>query len=344
MNLKHIEAFRAVMVAGSMTAAAKALFTSQPNVSRLISQLERETGLTLFQRTGARLIPTSEGTAFFREVERAYVGLQGLTNAAAQIRNLGTGRLRIAAMPSAGLTLVPHAIKRFQSLYPEVTVSLHVNTSGTVNHWTASQFCDLGVAVYISEASNCEVEPLSKVPAMCVLPADHRLAKKAVIRPADLQGESFISLCQGDGTRTQMDEVFLRAGVERVLAIEAQYTAICCELVRCGMGVTLAHPIVARDFAGPDIAIRPFSPAVLFPTYLLFPPNRPRDRLASAFVEVLRELHDELLDEMKMKVTEDRAGLQRGSGSGNLSGNLGSNRSGSRAVKSAPTRRLRSAG
>lgn len=311
MNLKHVEAFRAVMVAGSMTAAARMLFTSQPNVSRLIAQLERETGLKLFQRLGVRLVPTSEGTAFFREVERAYVGLQGLANAAAQIRDLGSGRLRIAAVPAAGLTLVPHAINRFQHLYPGVTVSLHVNTSGTVNHWTASQFCDLGVAVYVSEASNCEVELLSKEAAVCVLPAAHRLAKKAVIKPADLQGESFISLCHGDGTRAQMDEVFQRAGVERVLAIEAQYTAICCEMVRCGMGVTLAHPIVARDFAGPDIAIRPFSSGVLFPTYLLFPPHRPRDRLASAFVEVLRAQHDETIAQMKVSGRQAAGGKRR---------------------------------
>jgi DNA-binding transcriptional LysR family regulator len=66
-------------------------------------------------------------------------------------------------------------------------------------------------------------------------------------------------------------------------------------MVRCGMGLTLAHPVVARDFAGPDIAIRPFSPAVLFPTYLLFPPHRPRERLAMAFTDVLRAEHDETL-------------------------------------------------
>jgi DNA-binding transcriptional LysR family regulator len=309
MNLKQIEAFRAVMVSGSMTAAAKALFTSQPNVSRLISQLEGDTGLTLFQRTGARLVPTTEGTAFFREVERTYVGLQGLATAAAQIRNLGSGRLRIAAVPSVGLTLVPRAISRFQSLHPGVTVSLHVNTSATVNHWTASQFCDLGVAVYVGESSSCEIELLSEVAAVCVLPAKHRLAKKTTITPADLNGESFISLCHGDGTRSQMDEVFVRAGVERVLAIEAQYTAICCEMVRCGMGVTLSGPIVAADFAGPDIAIRPFSPAIMFPTYLLFPPHRPRERLAAAFVDVLRGLHDEIVAEAKVtKKGRGRAG------------------------------------
>ena len=295
MNLKQVEAFRAVMVTGSMTAAAKSLFTTQPNVSRLIAHLERDTGLKLFERAGVRLVPTSEGAAFFREVERAYVGLQGLANAAEEIRNLGSGRLRIAAMPAVGYTLVPRAIKRFQEQYPGVTVSLHVNTSGTVNHWTASQFCDIGVAVYISEASNCEVELLSTVAAVCVMPAEHRLAKKRTIKPADLAGESFISLCQGDGMRTLMDAVFQRAGVERKLAIEAQYTAICCEMVRSGMGVTLAHPVVARDFEGPEIAIRPFSPAVMIPTYLVYPPQRSRDRLAAAFVKLLADEHDAAL-------------------------------------------------
>jgi len=109
-----------------------------------------------------------------------------------------------------------------------------------------------------------------------------------------------------------MDEVFVRAGVERVLAIEAQYTAICCEMVRCGMGVTLSHPIVAADFARPGIAIRPLSPAVMFPTYLIFPPHRPRERLAAAFVAVLRELHDEILAEAKVtKAPRVRAGRGR---------------------------------
>jgi hypothetical protein len=55
---------------------------------------------------------------------------------------------------------------------------------------------------------------------------------------------------------------------------------------------------VALDFAGPDIAIRPFAPAVMFPMYLLFPPNQPRERLASAFVEVLRTEHEEVMEKL----------------------------------------------
>ena len=107
-------------------------------------------------------------------------------------------------MPSAGMTLVPGAIKRFQALHPEVTVSLHVNTPGTVNHWTASQFRDLGVAIFTSEASNCKIELFSQVAAVAVMPAGHRLAKK-MVKPRDFEGEAFISLCHGDGTRSLMD-------------------------------------------------------------------------------------------------------------------------------------------
>jgi DNA-binding transcriptional LysR family regulator len=114
-------------------------------------------------------------------------------------------------------------------------------------------------------------------------------------------------LCHGDGTRAQMDEAFERAGVERVLAIEAQYSAICCEMVRSGMGVTLAHPIVAQDFAGPGIAIRPFTPAVVFPTYLLFPPHQPRARLTLEFVDVLRKTHDDQLAAMEKPARLKRA-------------------------------------
>ncbi len=298
VNLKHIEAFRVVMVAGSMTAAAKEMFTSQPNISRLITQLERELGMQLFERSGVRLIPTSEGTAFFREVERAFVGLSELTNAAAQIKNLGTGRLRIASMPSFGWTLVPHAIQRFQASHPDVTASLHVNTSSTVNHWASSHFCDLGLAVYTSEATKCEIELLSMQAAVCVIPRGHRLANKTVLRPRDFEGEPFISLCHGDGTRAVTDDVFTRAGVNRILATEAQYAAICCEMVRCKMGVTLAHPIVAMDFAGSDIVLRPFLPEVMFPTYLLFPPYQSPARLTRAFVDVLKEEHAARLERL----------------------------------------------
>ena len=86
MTFRHIEAFRAVVATGSMTEASRRLHTSQPQVSRLIAQLESITGLPLFDRSGSRVVPSLDGTRFHAEVERAFVGLTSLEFAAARIR------------------------------------------------------------------------------------------------------------------------------------------------------------------------------------------------------------------------------------------------------------------
>lgn len=292
MNLRQIEAFRSVMRLGSMTAAAEVLFTSQPNVSRLISQLEASIGLTLFKRAGVRLIPTQEGQAFFHEVERAYVGLDSLKLSAKNIRNLGTGRLRVAAVPSMGLSVIPKALKAFTDSRPELTVSLHVNSSPTVEQWVKSQFCDIGIVVHPGDVSSQQIELLTMIPAVCVLPRSHRLAANEQITFADLDGETFISLCHGDGTRSLVDGLFEKAGVERVMAVEAQYSAINCEMVALGMGITLAHPLVAADYQHREIVIRPFKPDILFPTYVIWPPAHARTRLAEEFIVTLKMLYE----------------------------------------------------
>jgi len=288
MNLRQIEAFRSVMRLGSMTAAAEALYTSQPNVSRLIAQLELSTGLVLFKRAGVRLIPTQEGQAFFHEVERAYVGLDSLKHSAKNIRNLGSGRLRVAAVPSTGMSVLPGVLKTFVDSRPELTVSLHVNSSPTVEQWVKSQFCDIGIVVHPGDVNSQQVELLAEMAAVCVLPRSHPLSERSQITFTDLEGQGFVSLCHGDGTRSVVDDLFEQAGVERVMAVEAQYSAINCEMVALGMGVTLAHPLVARDYLHREIVVRPFKPDILFPTYVIWPTAQARTRLAEEFVDTLK--------------------------------------------------------
>ena len=64
MNLRQLEAFRATMRSGSITAAAKLMHISQPSVSRLISDLERSVGFALFVRAGRGLVTTVEARRF----------------------------------------------------------------------------------------------------------------------------------------------------------------------------------------------------------------------------------------------------------------------------------------
>lgn len=150
MNFRQIETFRVVMQTLSMTRAADQLHTSQSNVSRVMAQLQRETGLRLFERIGLRLAATPEAEALLREVQRVYVSIQTISEAADRIRTLGADGLRIAVSPALGIGLLPQALAVFRDQRPSLPVTMHTADSATICKWTAEGYCDFGLASYIA--------------------------------------------------------------------------------------------------------------------------------------------------------------------------------------------------
>jgi len=291
MNFKQVETFRAVMLSGSMTAAAESLHTSQPNVSRLIAQLERSSGFKLFERVSGRLLPTDEGAALFADVERAFIGLQSIEDSAQNIRRAGTGKLRIASVPSLSLTVLPRVIQRFRQQNPDVAISIHTSDSPTATHWTASQYCDLGLASYIGEETP-GVNPtlICDVPGICIFPKGHRLAALETIGPEDLRDEEFVSLLHNDGTRARIDRAFAMPLDRRKLNLETPFAATICSLVGLGLGVSIVSPMVALEYRHMGIEIRPFRPQIRFSTYLLLPADRPQSLLSQRFGALITEM------------------------------------------------------
>lgn len=289
MNLRQVEAFRSVMVRGSMTAAARDLRTSQPSISRLIAELEASIQFKLFERHAGRIKPTDEGSAFYREVEHSFAGLETLSQAARDIRLFGTGKLRVAAMPALALGFLPEAIRDFRREFPNVTISLQMRSEATVTRWTSAHYCDIGFVANIIEAAGVDVMPLYRLKGVCALPPGHRLALRKVVRPKDLEGESFISLALEDAARWRVDQIFERAGVRRILSLETPYGAIICALVAQGLGIGIVNPIVARDYAFTKIAFRPFQPEMLFHGNILLPKYRQRSKMVDTFIDRIRD-------------------------------------------------------
>lgn len=120
LNLRHIEAFRAVMLAGSVVGAAELLSVTQPAVSRTIAQMELRLGYALYQRRGRRLVPTAAAQALFREVEQVYGGIERIAQVAQDLRHHRAGALRIAVLPALAQWLVPHALAQFMQDRPQV--------------------------------------------------------------------------------------------------------------------------------------------------------------------------------------------------------------------------------
>ena len=286
MNFKQIETFRAVMLSGSMTAAAAKLHTSQPNVSRVIAQLEGEIGYPLFDRLPGRVLATRGGEALFKEVERAFVGLESLSEAARAICEVGAGTLRVAAAPSISLTTVPTAVRMFHEQYPSVRLVVESNQSSTIANWVATRHCDLGFVDYVSDKPGVEASVIHSERAVCIVPSTHRLARKKRIVAHDLLGERFISLLSGSPSRGAVDAAFPADG--RILALETTFASTLCVMVSEGLGVSLVSPIVENAMNVRGVVARPFKPDVYFTSYLLLPQLAPRDMHASHFIACMR--------------------------------------------------------
>lgn len=287
MKPRQIEAFRAVIEAGSVTAAADRLRVSQPAVSKLIMELEHATQLTLFIRDKRRFVPTPEARLLFEEIDRIFQGVDRIERFAEDLRDKRAGRIRIGCLPSLGLRLVPDLIARLAAEKPDVHLTVHVRTSGKIADWVLGQQIDLGISLLRVDHPSVEMEPLTRADAVCILPADHPLAAKAAITPEDLRNIPFIALGREDHAEQMISRVFDYDGVPRHVRLETNLSAVACRLVAAGAGVSIVDPFTAAEFMSPDIAVRAFRPAVSFNMWLLYPAHRPRSRLIELFVERL---------------------------------------------------------
>jgi DNA-binding transcriptional LysR family regulator len=284
---RHIEVFRAVMTAGSVTGAAALLFTSQPTVSRELSRLAQLLGFTLFDRVKGRLQPTQQALALFDEVQRSYVGLERIAGMAASLRQFTHGQLSVVCQPAFAHFLLPGACKAFLAAHPGVSVSITTQESPLLEEWLSAQRHDLGLTEHDVPPPGTQLTPLMQADEVCVLPAGHALAHKRKLRPVDFQGLPFVSLSPSDPYRLQVDAVFRQAGVERRQVVETHSAASVCAMVQQGLGLAIVNPLTALDFVDRGVVVRPFSVSIPFRVSLVRPVHRPRSPLVDVFAKAL---------------------------------------------------------
>jgi len=281
VNLRHIEIFHAVMTAGNLTEAARLLHTSQPTVSRELARFEKVIGLTLFERTRGRLHPTVQGLRLFEEVQRSWYGLDRIVSAADSLREFRQGELSQSFLPAL--------LQPFLARYPDVNLTIVPQESPLLEEWLSAQRHDLGLTETLATPAGTERHELLSLDEVCVLPAGHPLAEKAVLTPADFQGENYISLSRTDSYRQLLDQLFAEHQVKRRMVVETHSAASICAMVRAGVGISVVNPLTALDYADSGIVIRRFSISVPFTVSLIRPLHRPASALVDAFSTHLQQ-------------------------------------------------------
>ncbi|NND75411.1 MAG: LysR family transcriptional regulator [Ilumatobacter sp.] len=285
LKIRQLEVFKAVMETGSVTAAAARLNCTQPAVSVALSKFERSSGLSLFDRTRGRFAPTPEGEALYSEVERGLSSLARITGKARELREGRVGHLMIAADGVSRLLAV--VVAEFQRRHGDVTVEMFLRNSKEIVTWVGSQQLDVGIVEMPVHWPGVAYEPFTQR-CVCIVPADHPLADRAVITPADLVGEPLIGIADHHPIDTQVSDAFQDAGVRSMSRVAGAYFETCRLLVQAGAGVAVVDAITGDDTIGGGVVARPFEPAISYDMAIVTPARPGPSPLARLFVDEVR--------------------------------------------------------
>jgi DNA-binding transcriptional LysR family regulator len=265
ITYKMIEAFRAAILHGGISAGADALGMSQPSMSRLMAQLQKLVGFPLFIKHGRTVKPTDEALALMRKVQQSFLGLEEIKRFSEQLRQQRLGRLSICAIPSVGHSIMPEAVEHLRAKYPDVIISLTISSYLEVARSVRNREADIGLTA--DKLSIGDLETVAEFSADCVCIGTPKWLPSTVasLAPKDLLGKPFIAVM---GTfRGQLDALMSSSERELDVMVEASLFQSASELVLRGMGISVVDALTgSRHRMRGGIAL-PLRPTIRYTVY-----------------------------------------------------------------------------
>ena len=291
VNLKQLEAFKAIMATGSTIGAATRMGLSQSAVSRLLSQLEDTLGFALFLRKKGRLMATPEAEELLTEVAGLVDGMQRIQRLADEMR-VGRSRkslLKVGVPTSMTQELLPQIVAEFLKHHEDTVVELLTGSYDMIERAVLDRSADLGFVRLPTEIPDFDIEPVLHTEGVCVMPAGHPLARHACIEVQHLRDVPLVMLGRQRALRAELNQVFRAANLTPQVRVEVHSVGAACSFVAEGLGVSIVNGLLASHFRHLPIVTRPFRPVLPYTFGLAFRANEPRSQVVIAFAEHLKQ-------------------------------------------------------
>lgn len=285
ISLRQIEAFKAIVETGSVTAAASAMHVSQPSVSRLLRSLELNVGFNLFERRKGRLVATPEAMLLYDEIQKYFRNLQKLAHTAADIRAFARGQLRLGSFIALSIAVTPAVIKEFNRAHPQIHVSCTTAQSRQIVDLVASRFADLGIVDPIAVTNAVRIERRWQFRCVCVMPTGHPLAASDSVSTSQLAGENVIGL-EREFLSRYAPGAKLYEALASHLRIQVHQSITACALVTEGVGVAIVDPFTALHCEPRNIVVRPLEVPIPFEMCVVSSPESPLSAAAKEFLQL----------------------------------------------------------
>ena len=254
----------------NLTETAKALFTSQPGVSKAILELEEELGVDIFSRHGKRLRritePGQQVLACGGQYECVGPAVDVILREVANMKRIGeeysrqdSGTFSIATTHTQARYVLPAPVAQLRKNLPQLRISLHQGSPDQVAKMLLDETADLGLATEsLAQYPELVTLPCYEWQHVMVVPRDHPLASADRISLEQLAAEPLVSYHPSFTGRTRVDKAFAARHLTPNIVLEAIDSDVIKTYVRLGMGVGIVAEMAMREEpANSDLVARP---------------------------------------------------------------------------------------
>jgi DNA-binding transcriptional LysR family regulator len=247
MNLHHLRAFAAVADEGNITRAARRLQTSQPAVSKQLSDLEEALGTSLLDRLPRGVRLTEAGEVLLRHAERIFAAERAAEAELLELAGLMRGRLSIGASTTIGGYLLPQVFGAFNRAYPRVKLELAITNTSAVHALVLDDRIDLGFTEGFVASEQLDSQAFHHDHMVTIATPDHFLLKRPKVTCRDLAGVPLISREVGSGTREVIEAALRERGVEMEPVMSLGSSEAVKRAAQAGLGVAIVSRLVVED-------------------------------------------------------------------------------------------------
>ncbi len=257
MDLRHLRTFVTVVELGTVSRAAVHLRITQPALSRRIADLEKELGLTLFDRVGRRLLLTGAGDQLLESCRDALGSVERISEKAQLFRGGDIGTLKVAASPVQMEAVFSTFLQKFARRYPNVRVRLSeavgVETSARIERGDIH----LGVSLLQSIRTDDGIFGMCEVPPVQLLAAYHpdfRLGRGPTVDLASITAHPLLLLDPGFVVRRTFDMACRHARLKQNILFESGVAANLLAFAEARLGIAVVPSVVRTHRYGLRLA------------------------------------------------------------------------------------------
>lgn len=289
LNLRQIEVFRAIMMAGSISGAGRMLHVSQPAVSRVLALTESRLGYRLFERTRGGLVPTPEARRLYVEVEQVYGGIERVNDLAASLGCDGAGMLRVVSSATFGQRLVPQALLRMRRRTDRSRVDYRSVTYDEMVGYFLSARADVGLSMSPPTHPSLSSTLLGEAPIVCLVPRGHALAQREVVEPAGFLAAPWVGYPPDSPLSRALAPFFSEVSVSPpAVVVHSPVTA--SAFVLQGLGAALVDGWCVTPELVDHVEIRPVQPAASVQIWATYTKLAPLPLMGRRFLEAVGQV------------------------------------------------------